>query len=352
MSVYDHREKPVNQPVYNFDPQHAKNRYILDWWTTEHDQILRRQIEGMYWVWSDNINTREIIDFTNEIVIDKWRNIDPVCKTYAWYNVLLYFAGARAIELGYNKIKPPRTPKRKKCPLCNHEFMEDSLPGTLVKRLGIDHLDFCSPCLRDIVFPETGNNYASSKKIKKYLLDLSNVLGRVPTQGFGEGEKDYVDLNFDERYKIFQVLKDKPTTRRVKKVFGSWLHALIQAGVLADGSRKTSRGIQTIATDGHVCLSLGEKTIDEYLYSCGIQHEKEPRYPEGNYRADFKVGEIFIEYFGLKGNPEYDAKTKEKIQLCKKYNIILIAIYPDDLIVKEKFVGKLSVLFDRRIEEK
>ena len=29
---------------------------------------------------------------------------------------------------------------------------------------------------------------------------------------------------------------------------------------------------------------------------------------------NFKVGTTFIEYFGLTGNPDYDAKTKEKIR--------------------------------------
>jgi hypothetical protein len=39
---------------------------------------------------------------------------------------------------------------------------------------------------------------------------------------------------------------------------------LIDAGVLSNGARKTARGTQSVAEDGHICLSLAEKTTDDY----------------------------------------------------------------------------------------
>jgi hypothetical protein len=211
-----------------------------------------------------------------------------------------------------------------------------------IERLGIDKLDFCAPCLSATIFSRTGSTL-SDKAILKYLQDLALLIGRVPTQNFGEGVTDLRWLNSKEILALLELLRNKPTVERVKSVFGSWLNALIQAGVLEDGTMKTSRGTHTIAKDGHVCLSLGEKTIDDYLSLHGIHHEKEPRYPDGNYRGDFKVGTIFIEFFGLTGNPDYDAKTKEKILLCKRHNISLIAIYPQDLVSQKKLESKLSV---------
>ncbi|MBM3182220.1 MAG: hypothetical protein FJZ86_18025 [Chloroflexi bacterium] len=341
MSIYDHREQPAYRPV-DFDPQYAKNQYILEWWTPEHDKFLSEHIAIMQWAWWSGKITDEIVKLTDKNIIETWRMTDPICKKYAWQNVLLYFAGAYVKQLGLdNKIKQPTW---KICPLCNQKFVENSLPMPLIDRLGIDKIDFCSPCLQNKIFPNTGDNYASAKKIKKYLVELSSTIGRVPPQAYGEGATDFTNLSTDERLALFRVMENKPTSNRVKKLFGSWLNALIQAGVLEDGTRKASRGIQSIAKDGHVCLSLGERTIDEYLFAHGIDHKKEPRYPEGNYRGDFKVGLTFIEYFGLTGNPEYDAKTQEKIRLCKKHNITLVAIYPEDLISREKLENKLSIL--------
>jgi len=93
-----------------------------------------------------------------------------------------------------------------------------------------------------------------------------------------------------------------------------------------------------------MCFSLGEKTIDDYLYKNKIKHEREPKYPDSNYRADFKIGNTFLEYFGLTGNPEYDTKTKMKKRLCKKYGIKLISIYPKDLASSPKLEKKLKDL--------
>lgn len=338
MSIYDNRDKPAYGPIKT-EPSYSKNQWILMWWTPDHDNLLVAQIARWQWMWYWSI-TDEIINITPSSVIEAWKKADPLCSKYAWYNVLMYFAMARAEQLGLtNAIRPPL---QKTCPLCNETFVENSLPMPLVERLGIDRLDFCAPCLRDSVLPGSGNDSASENDILKYLDDLAILLERVPHQNFGEGITDLIDMQDAERLALLKLLRRKPSTRRVRSVFGSWLNALIQAGVLEDGTRRTSRGIQSIAKDGHVCLSLGEKTIDDFLYARGIQHEKEPPYPEGNYRGDFRVGNLFIEYFGLAGDPEYDAKTREKIRLCKKHGISLIAIYPQDLVNQKKLENKLS----------
>jgi hypothetical protein len=158
----------------------------------------------------------------------------------------------------------------------------------------------------------------------------------VPSQDFGDGLYDLYDLSTQERLAVLGVLKRKPTQRRLKKLFGSWLKALIEAEILGDGTRRTSRGTQCLARDGHVCLSLGEKTIDDFLHALGIPHEKETRYPEGDLRADFVANGIFIEYFGLAGDKDYDAKTKLKQELCKEHGIKLISVYPSDLVSSKK----------------
>lgn len=338
MSIYDQRDKPA-YGLFKAEPRYAKNRHILKWWKPVHNQAIIEQIAQKQWIWYWGI-TDEIVKITPAAELEAWRNTDPLCSRYAWYNILMYFAASRAEQRGFTKAI--REPKWKICPLCNQRFVEDSLPVPLVERLGIDYLDFCAPCLRETVLEGSGNDAASETSILEYMWDLADLIERVPTQNFGEGMSDLLDIQPTDRVNLLLLLQRKPTVERVKAVFDSWLNALIQAGVLEDGTRRTSRGIQSIAKDGHLCLSLGEKTIDDFLYAHGIQHEKEPHYPEGNFRGDFKVGGTFIEYFGLAGNPEYDARAKEKMQICKKHGIALVAIYPQDLISLKKLEGKLA----------
>src|SRR5262249_4768317 len=124
---------------------------------------------------------------------------------------------------------------------------------------------------------------------------LSETLGRIPSQDFGDGIGDLRDLNTAERLSVLTQLRQKPSQKRVKELFGSGLASLIAAGFLENNARRLTRGTQCRARDGHVCLSLGEKTIDDktiddLLHANGIQHKKEPSYPEENFRADF-VGE-------------------------------------------------------------
>lgn len=326
------------------EPRYAKNPYVLKWWKEEHDQLLLAQIQKDHWIWYWSI-TEKISDITPEQIIENWRKEDPLCAQYAWYNVLMNFAAARAKQLGFTKLI--RTPQQKVCASCKKTFSEATVPSSVVKHLGIDRIDICSQCIGYKFGQGSGSNTLPKQNIIKYLQDLVGVIQIIPTQNFGETLSSLTYLSTEQRVAVLRIAENKPTIKRVKDVFGSWLNALIQAELLEDGTRRTARGTQTIARDGHVCLSLGEKTIDDYLYSHEISHEIEPRYPEGNYRADFLVNDIFIEYFGLKGNPEYDAKTELKQKLCKKHGVRLISIYPEDLVNIKKFERKMAPILNK-----
>lgn len=133
-----------------------------------------------------------------------------------------------------------------------------------------------------------------------------------------------------------------------KKKFGSWFTALAGTGALPNGVLATARGIRCLAKDGHTCHSLDEQRIDDWLYVHDLDHEREPNYPQhpsfnpaGKRRADWKVRETFIEYFGLIGDPEYEKKMDEKILLAQESNIPLIAIYPADIEKLDERVGSL-----------
>ncbi len=341
MSVYDNREQPAYGPT-DTDPSYCANPYILKWWSDGHDRLIAHEILEQQWVWAWGISER-IVAISPRDVISSWRAEDPLCMKYAWYNILMYFAISRAQKLGLTR--GIRAPEWKRCPLCGLEFIESSLPVPLVERLGIDQLDFCAPCLRGLVLQNTGNNTASKEDVLSYLRDLAQLITRIPSQDFGAGMYDLRGMSTDERLAVLKKLKSKPAQRRVKDLFGSWFKALIAADLLEEGARRTSLGTQCLARDGHMCFSLGEKTIDDLLFALGIPHEREPFYPEGNYRADFLVNGAFIEYFGLAGDGEYDAKAKMKKQLCEAHGIRLVSILPRDLVSSKKLESTLLSCF-------
>ena len=342
MSMYDNREEPAYGSL-KAEPSYSLNPHILRWWNERHDELLSTRISLERWYWFWNI-TDGILEITPPDEIDTWREEDPNCKRYAWYNVLLYFAVSRADRLGFTKRI--RKPKWKVCPLCNHRFIENSLPVPLVERLGIDHLDFCSPCLSQAVFH--GSEKSTKIEVEDYLQDLTEFIQAIPSHAFGQAKGDLDGFDFEQREDLLKILIRKPSVTRVKELYGSWLKALIKAGDLKDGTRRTSRGTQCIAKDGHVCLSLAEKTIDDLLFDNNIDHEKEFRYPGENYRTDFYSNGIFVEYFGLMGDPKYELKVKLKKKLAKKLGIQLISIYPSDIVSGKKLMVKLSPLFENK----
>lgn len=89
-------------------------------------------------------------------------------------------------------------------------------------------------------------------------------------------------------------------------------------------------------------LFVSREDDRDYLFHHDVWHEKEPFYPTGNMRADFKVSAVFIEYFGLRGDPEYDAKTRTKFTLCAEHGISLISLYPEDIVNSKRMEKKLS----------
>ena len=337
MSIYDYRDRSA-YGGFSADSRYCENPHILKWWTDAHDQLIANQIEAEQWAWPWGVTDR-IVEISSPEAVKTWKAEDPICSRYAWYNVLMYFAISRANKMGL--AKSIRAPKRRQCPLCCETFVEDSLPIPLIKRLGINQLDFCAPCLRDTVLQNSGNDKASEAEIKSHLRKLADLLKRIPPQDFGAGVHDLREMSTDERLCVLLELKNKPTQHRVKELFGTWFKALIDAELLEDGARRTSLGTQCLARDGHMCFSLGEKTIDDLLHALGIPHEREPTYPEGNFRADFFVNGAFIEYFGLAGDTDYDAKSNKKVLLCKAHGIKLISVFPKDLVSSRKLESML-----------
>ncbi len=93
-----------------------------------------------------------------------------------------------------------------------------------------------------------------------------------------------------------------------------------------------------LAIDGHVCNSVSELIIDNWLYKNKISHQKEIPYPKGKFVADWSLSsKILIEYFGLANDSRrYDEEIKKKQEICKEAAITLIEIYSQDLFPKNR----------------
>jgi len=194
----------------------------------------------------------------------------------------------------------------------------------------------------------------------KFLINLKNLadyIGFIPPYNYHDDYSYLKGLELNKFEKAIMMLNQLPSysspsetnlNRRdtdhlaIKDVFGSWLHVLAEADILEGGVRKTPRGYMCLAIDGHECRSLGEKNVDDWLYRHSIPHEKEVRYPgKRAFRADWKVGDYFIEFWGLRGEEDYDKKMEVKTELAKQYSIPLISLNQQDLPILDFRLEKL-----------
>ncbi|MBI2573866.1 MAG: hypothetical protein HYV78_00510 [Candidatus Wildermuthbacteria bacterium] len=114
--------------------------------------------------------------------------------------------------------------------------------------------------------------------------------------------------------------------------FGSWNRAIQLAGFEPN---KVIYSKKIKANDNHMCDSFAEKIIDDWLYSKKIEHQRNVVYQNTKMTADFGIGNIRVEYFGLAGqNSLYDKIMENKRSICKKQKLILLEIFPTDLFSK------------------
>lgn len=141
--------------------------------------------------------------------------------------------------------------------------------------------------------------------------------------------------DFYKKYKRIPVKREmNGIYKPAREYFGTWNNAIEAAGFSPNPVLFANH---QIANDGHLCDSLAEKLIDDYLCGKNIKHERCVPYPESNCTIDFKIGNTFVEYFGLAGeHKRYDQLRKMKQKMAKKYKIKLVEIYPKDLYPHNK----------------
>jgi hypothetical protein len=187
------------------------------------------------------------------------------------------------------------------------------------------------------------------------MLDLANI----PYDKVGSmfSKEDIIDIwnkiiNDKGRYPTRNDLQKYKIQSPISTIWGNYYNFLEDIGTPINNE---TYGFRIYFTKNNTsCFSEAELNITEWFEENNIDFNKEVYYKniipndKSNRRFDWVIdlkGEkYYIEYFGIVNNDFYDKKTKDKIEICKKYNLNLISIFPDDL--KNKTLNQIfSFLF-------
>lgn len=130
--------------LWKVSSSYAANEHILAWWGVPQDEVLGRLIDEFAWLYPWHVSAA-IVAATPEDVIAAWREKDPVCEQYAWYDVLTYFGVSRARTTGLEQaMRPPETLN---CLRCKKAFRQDQVGASTVRKLGdISNIRYCQDC--------------------------------------------------------------------------------------------------------------------------------------------------------------------------------------------------------------
>jgi hypothetical protein len=202
---------------------YAANDHILVWWLPEYDDVLRRLVAEYQWAWRGEV-LESLEPLIPPAVLRSWRDADPQCQEYSWYNVLGVFAAARAKQLGI----APRPAAERVCSCCSRQFLESHLSHRHIAWVGVDTIDVCPACLNQAL--QTPGSLASPPETVLAVLQvLARELARPPKAADLSGRPDLRDLPPGARAAVVQALRVKPTAKRVRELFGSWEAALADA---------------------------------------------------------------------------------------------------------------------------
>lgn len=131
--------------------------------------------------------------------------------------------------------------------------------------------------------------------------------------------------------------------KRILLVFGTWNNLIKSAGFEPNPVMFSKK---YISNDGHKCDSLSEKIVDDWLFARKIPHSVKVKYPWNNgMSADYKIGDYWIELFGLSGQlKSYDRLMKLKLEKISEYNLKVIKLYLSDIFPICRLEKKLNPL--------
>ena len=103
---------------------------------------------------------------------------------------------------------------------------------------------------------------------------------------------------FYRRYERIPTKNEFYHSKAARGLFGTWNKAIEASGFTPNPAMVASKHV---AKDGHKCDSLSERIIDDWLFRKKIIHEIHVPYNKDNMSADFKIGQVLVEFIGLEG---------------------------------------------------
>lgn len=220
--------------------------------------------------------------------------------------------------------------EQSKCRICGLKFFPQS-QNRWTYLLTPTFCDACIDMTMHRQYPDFQFFQLTEKEIREFAIfgvrNFFKIFGYLPKSSQNRAKsllKSFHNSLSESDFEIvLKSLAILPSMHIANQYFGSWTHLLAEANLL-ELTNRGKGGYKSIASDGHICLSLGERAICEFLHRQGVLHSKEPMYPKhrelnpnGLMRADFEVNGVFIEFAGMMGNPEYAKRMKNKEKLAR-----------------------------------
>ncbi|SIR97079.1 hypothetical protein SAMN05444858_13228 [Micromonospora avicenniae] len=227
------------------------------------------------------------------------------------------------------------------CRLCGR----DALTATRREEPGAKPLAYCSGCASRAVkgfLVDRGSDEPWEPLAIWSLQQLAAELGGPPSQAQIPRLVSTADPAVTDRAMLIRMHVPRARMRRApahaeQRAPLIWADWLKRAGLLGDGVQ-TARGTVTVASDGHLCRSLLERHVDDFLTANGIAHEVEPYWPYDadlnttGLRADWLLDDgTYVEAWGLPDEPAYAGKMERKVDLAARTGIRLVGVTSADL---------------------
>ncbi|TGN65390.1 hypothetical protein EXE59_16585 [Nocardioides eburneiflavus] len=267
----------------------------------------------------------------DELNYDTWSGIDDWVDTSPYRAIYAEHVPEREQLLPGSAF----TQRDARCRLCGLPTREFRTP------ICTDALAYCVACLR-----RARNGLSVSRRAAAEAL---RVIGDLEFAGEPLLETQLNALHIDPGSPVDADAVDWLLLCRtaIRRGEHPWTLLLVEAGLADDGVRM-ARGTILPARDGHVCFSLREKVVDDFLHMHKISHTREPLYPRHpvhnprtRLRADWRLDDgTLVELWGLPENPAYATKMETKTRLAFVKGIPLVEIVEADLARLPDVFGK------------